>query len=105
MPEHFVIVSEHDPIREFLPFAQGALARYTPGRFRSSVTYGPYTDRGAERVARRALSQVAEPGDWRKFEASGKRYARDEHGIRMVDVFARPTGTYRSARRNMPKDV
>ena len=105
MPEYFVIVSEHEAVREFIPFAQGASSRYTPGQFRSSVTYGPYTERGAERVARRALSQVTDAPEWQTYPKSGVRYARDQHGIRMVDVFARPVGTYRSAERNMPKDV
>lgn len=103
MPEFFVTVSEHDAHREFVPFAPQASARYVPGRFQSSTTFGPYTERGAERVARRALSQVADTSEWQTYERSGKRYARDEHGIRMVDVFARPAGTYRSAERNMPK--
>lgn len=74
-----------------------------PVRITSPRAHGPYTERGAERVARRALSQVADHEEWQAFEASGKRFARDEHGIRMVDVFPRPAGTYRSARRNMPK--
>lgn len=105
MPEYFLIVSEHDAHREFVPFAPHAPSWYTPGRFQSSVTYGPYTERGAERVARRALSQVSDAAQWQTYGRTGKRYARDEHGIRMVDVFSRPVGTYRSAQRNMPKDA
>lgn len=103
MPEFFVTVSEHDAHRECIPFAPQALARYTPGRFQSSTTFGPYTQRGAERVAQRALSQVA---DDVTTAPSGARWARDQHGVRVVKVFALPEGAMPAygAIRYMPSD-
>ena len=85
MSHHFVEVSEHVTAHDFVPFAP---RKPYPGRMEVSRLYGPYTEAGAERVARRALRQF--DGKVTTYPNTGHRYVVDGSDTRMVKIHATP---------------
>ena len=100
MSTYYVEVSEHETIRETVPFTSVRPA--VPGALRSAKVYGPYSAIGAERVARRALSQVND--DYRTYPSTGHRYATDDNGTRLVKILLSLPYGWDTAIRNMPRE-